>query len=107
MNRRDIYSGADLNTAERAMNLLAHEPGAHVEGEAIVLRRKIAPAGMFSDGTRAIRVCLCERHRWALVTLGDELLAEVDHRNTWEQPGRMASSILAAIDDYAKGRAVA
>ena len=30
---KDIYRGNDLNTAERAMNLLAHEPDTRVEGE--------------------------------------------------------------------------
>jgi hypothetical protein len=101
---RDIYRHRDLNTAQRAMNLLAHEPNTRIEGERVLVLRKVAPAGAVSDGTRAYSVRLCERHRYACITLGWDDIAQIDHRDTWEQPGRMVEAILEAIDASAAAR---
>jgi len=100
---RDIFLDP-VNTAERAMNLLAHEPNTRVEGQSISVLRKIASAGTFSNGTRAFSVRLCDRHRYARITLGWDDIADIDWRDTPEQPGRMVEAILAAIDAHAQKR---
>lgn len=94
---KDIYRGNDLNTAERAMNLLAHEPDTRVEMESVKVLRRIGVAGDLSDGTRAFSVRLCERHRWVLVSLGWDTIATLDQRDHWERPGCLAAAVLDAI----------
>lgn len=94
---KDIYCGNDLNTAERAMNLLAHEPDTRIEGETVQILRKIGVAGEFSDGTRAFSVRMCERHRWVMVSLGWDTIATLDQRDHWERPGCLAAATLDAI----------
>ena len=94
---KDIYRGNDLNAAERAMNLLAHEPDTRIDGETVQVLRKIDGAGEFSDGTRAFSVSLCERHRWVMISLGWDTIATLDQRDHWEQPGRLAAAALDAI----------
>jgi hypothetical protein len=94
---KDIYRGNDLNTAERAMNLLAHEPDTRVEGESVKVLRRIGVAGDLSDGTRAFSVRLCERHRWVMISLGWDTIVTLDQRDHWERPGCLAAAVLDAI----------
>ena len=101
--RRDIFADP-VNTAERAMNLLAHEADIRVEGKTVNVLRKIAPAGSVSDGTRAYCIRLCDRHRYAIVSIGWDEIAAIDWRDTPEQPGRMVEAIFRAIDANAQKR---
>ena len=103
ITRRDIFADP-VNTAERAMNLLAHEGDARLEGKTVSVLRKIAPAGSYSDGTRAYCIRLCDRHRYAIVTIGWDEIAAIDWRDTPEQPGRMVEAIFRAIDAHAQKR---
>lgn len=96
-SKRDLFEG--MNTAEQAMNLLARDPRVRIEGQSVCFYRKCAGAGTVSDGTRCISVRLCERHRYALVSLGWENVA-IDHRDTWEQPERMVARIIEAVDTF-------
>ena len=95
---RDSFKDCDLNTAQQAFNRLAAEPGLTTKGETLVTRRKIAPSGTVSDGHRILTLQLCPRARWIEIVDGwGKSYVNLDQRDYWEQPDRLAAAVLAAI----------
>jgi hypothetical protein len=92
------------NTCELAFDILAKRPDMTfraVYGR-LETRRKIAPAGTISEGTRVLTITPCERLRWLTVATGAQTIAEIDQRSHWDKPADMAASVIAAIDARVK-----
>jgi hypothetical protein len=93
----------DRNTCQRAFDLLAARPDAtliDIQGRPprIEIRRKIAGAGQTSDGTRVFLIIASPNWRWIEVQFGWDTLADVDHRNFWDDPKAMARAVMDPID---------
>lgn len=91
-----------LNTCERAFRDLAARPDAtecnSLPGPYLEIRRKIAPAGTVSDGTRVFIVTPCAIWRWMTVRLGWDKLGEFDQRNYHGDHARLVRDVLAVIE---------
>lgn len=88
-----------MNDCEKAFEILkshADEIGPY----SIKIKRIAAPAGTISDGTRAFTVGPCARRRWLVVGM-DDLLAEIDQRDHFNDPEGMALAVLEAIETHA------
>jgi hypothetical protein len=87
-----------MNTCERAWRMLQDRHRVSRLKFRIETRRKIAPAGQFSDGTRAIILEPCNRFRWISAIDGAGfIIAEVDQRDFWENPQGMIDALEAKL----------
>lgn len=94
--------GENLNDCEKAFEILANHHAARFAARRLTIRRKAAAAGTLSDGTRDFIVSPCPRSRWLVVCLGWDTIAEIDQRDHFAAPNRMALAVLEAIENYAE-----
>lgn len=87
-----------MNTCERAWRMMQDRHNAGRLAFRIETKRKLAPAGQFSDGTRTIYLEPCSRFRWIIArNYPGEVLAEVDQRDHWEDPQGMIAALEAKL----------
>jgi len=89
------------NDCQQAFAILAKHHADQATPTKLTIRRLAAPAGTISDGTRAFTVRPCPRWRWLIVELGDTV-AEIDQREHFQAPERMALAVLDAIEARAE-----
>jgi hypothetical protein len=92
---------SQANTCEKAFAELSKYADKVAETR-LFINRIAAPAGTISDGTRQFLVAPCPRHRWLIVKLGFETVAEIDQRDFWDEPEEMARAVMQKIEERAE-----
>lgn len=89
-----------MNTCEHAWGLIQSYYCQPRTAFTIGIRRRIAPAGTVSDGTRALTLEPCPRFRWIMAKDGTgKIVAEVDQRDHHDDPKKMMDALLDALCD--------
>jgi hypothetical protein len=88
-----------MNTTERAWSRLQIRYALPRTSFAFQIKRRIAPAGTVSDGTRVLTVEPCPSFRWIIAKDGTgKILAEVDQREHLDDPDAMIGAFHAQLD---------
>lgn len=88
-----------MNTCENAWIRLQLKYGQPKTAFQIQIKRKIAAAGSFSDGTRVLTLEPCPSFRWIMAKDGaGRIMAEVDQREHMDDPDAMNADLAAQID---------
>lgn len=86
------------NDCQKAFAILAEHHADQATPKKLSVKRIAAPAGTISDGTRVFEIAPCWRWRYLVVTLGGDTVAEIDQRDHFQAPERMALAVMEAIE---------